>query len=94
MPYGYSWDISQGFVANESSSIKKENTIIVCKTEGSAVFKMKTKERVRMGDDTSKALIVVRNNSPGVCKKNSDHLTPMRWQPLEVTTSSSLCAFG
>lgn len=38
-----------------------------------------------MGDDTSKALIVGGNNSTGV-RKNSDHLTPLRWQPLEVTT--------
>lgn len=44
-----------------------------------------------MGDDTSKAFIVKRNNSTGVLKKNSDHLTGLWWQPLEVTTFSSLC---
>lgn len=42
-----------------------------------------------MGRDTSKGLIVARNNRAGV-GKNSDHLTPRRWQPLEVTTSPSL----
>lgn len=47
-----------------------------------------------MGRDTSKGLIVARNNRAGV-GKNSDHLTPRRWQPLEVTTSPSLfvCLF-
>lgn len=65
----------------------KKMTTIICKTEGSALFKMATKER---GDDTSKALIVESNNSTGV-RENSDHLTPLRWQPLEVTTSRSLC---
>lgn len=44
-----------------------------------------------MGDDTSKTLIVKCNNSAGV-GKNSDHLTTLWWQPLEVTTSRSLCA--
>lgn len=45
-----------------------------------------------MGDDNSKTLIVKCNNSAGVGKKNSDHLTALWWQPLEVTTSRSLCA--
>lgn len=43
-----------------------------------------------MGDDTSKALIVELNNGAGV-HKNSDHLTPSLWQPLEVTTSCFVC---
>lgn len=42
------------------------------------------------GENTSKTLIVKRNNSAGV-GKNSHHLTALRWQPLEVTTSRSLC---
>lgn len=64
-------------------------TTFICKTEGSALCVMATKERVRV-EDASKRLIVKRNNSAGV-GKNSHHLTALRWQPLEVTTSRSLC---
>lgn len=50
--------------------------------------------------DSWKALIVQRNNSTCVRKKRnklkkrkiSDHLTPRRWQPLEVTACRCLCA--
>ena len=52
---------------------------------------MTTKERVRIGDDTSKALIVKGNNGAGVSKKKKKDAIMWLWQPLEVTTSCSLC---
>lgn len=40
----------------------------ICQTEGSALCVTTTKERVRMEENTSKTLIVKRNNSAGVGK--------------------------